>query len=187
MGSPLSPTIANLVLQDLENKCLNNLRTKPSLYMRYMDDIALATNEENMMEIMEEFNKYHERLQFTLEVGKEKLNFLDVSLIKNKNEIIHDWYQKPTSSGQTSRTLKTRIAEHRNHINWNSTQRSVITEHRLEFSHEFDWNGIEILDEERILNKRLTSEMIHIKRQKNSLNLQTDTERLNSAYECLLK
>jgi len=40
--------------------------------------------------------------------------------------------------GQTGRTLKTRISEHRNHINRNTTTQSVITEHRLNFSHEFD-------------------------------------------------
>ncbi|KYN17286.1 Putative nuclease HARBI1 [Trachymyrmex cornetzi] len=33
--------------------------------------------------------------------------------------------------GQTDRCLKTRINEHRNHINWNTTQHSVITEHRI--------------------------------------------------------
>jgi len=35
-------------------------------------------------------------------------------------------------------------------------------------------------------NKKLISEMIHIKEQKNSINLQTDTEMLDSSYFCLL-
>ncbi|KYN19346.1 hypothetical protein ALC57_08319 [Trachymyrmex cornetzi] len=73
--------------------------------------------------------------------------------------------------GQTSRCLKTRINEHRNHINWNTTQHSVITEHRISHHHEFDWENIKILDNERALNKILISEMIHIKQQKQSLNL----------------
>ncbi|KYN19622.1 hypothetical protein ALC57_08098 [Trachymyrmex cornetzi] len=90
-----------------------------------------------------------------------------------------------TYVGQTSRTLKTRIGEHKNHINWNTQQRSVIAEHRLEYSHEFDWNNIKILDEENMLDKRLTSEMIYIQKQKNSSNMQTDTELLNKNYECL--
>jgi len=41
--------------------------------------------------------------------------------------------------GQTRRLLKTRIDEHRSHIRRNTNQNSVITEHRLEFSHDFDW------------------------------------------------
>lgn len=41
-----------------------------------------------------------------------------------------------------------------------------------------------ILDEEKILNKRLISEMIHIKKQKYGLNLQNDTS-LDPLYENL--
>lgn len=46
--------------------------------------------------------------------------------------------------------------------------------------------GMEILDKGRILNKRLISEMLHIKRQKNSLNLQTDTEYLDETYNAII-
>lgn len=87
---------------------------------------------------------------------------------------------------QTSRLLKTRIAEHRNHIRQNTTQHSVITDHRLS-GHEFAWNNVEILDEERIYGKRLMSEMIFIRRQTNSLNLQSDTENLHHAYLTLVE
>ncbi|KYN14550.1 hypothetical protein ALC57_13247, partial [Trachymyrmex cornetzi] len=87
--------------------------------------------------------------------------------------------------GQTRRTLKTRISEHRNHINRNTDQRSVITEHRLEHTHDFDWDSVRILDQEQILNKRLISEMIFIRNQKNGLNIQSDTESLTKAYDFL--
>jgi len=40
----------------------------------------------------------------------------------------------------------------------------------------------EILDEEHFVNKRLILELLYIKRQKISLNLQTDIELLNKAY-----
>ncbi|KYN09092.1 hypothetical protein ALC57_18803 [Trachymyrmex cornetzi] len=39
-----------------------------------------------------------------------------------------------TYVGQTKRKLKTRINEHRSHIRWNTSSRSVITDHRLEHS-----------------------------------------------------
>ena len=60
--------------------------------------------------------------------------------------------------------------------------RSVITDHRLSHNHDFQWDNVLILDEEPSYRKRLISEMLHIKKQKNSLNLQTDTEGLNKAY-----
>jgi len=43
-------------------------------------------------------------------------------------------------------------------------QSSVITEHHLKFSHDFDWDNVEILDEEIHYNKRIISEMIYIKK-----------------------
>jgi len=54
---------------------------------------------------------------------------------------------------QTRGLLKNRIDEHRNHIKRNTTQTSVITEHRLEHSHKFDWENAIILDEEVHYNK----------------------------------
>ncbi|XP_071579118.1 uncharacterized protein [Temnothorax nylanderi] len=84
--------------------------------------------------------------------------------------------------GQTSRQLQTRIREHRNHINWNTPNHSVITEHRVECNHDFDWKNVEILDHESYYYKRSVSEMICIKRQAKGLNLQTDAEGLPDTY-----
>jgi len=89
--------------------------------------------------------------------------------------------------GQTKRLLKDRISEHRNHINRNSNQSSVITNHRRHFNHEFDWNNVKVLDEETNYKKRLISEMIHIKKQKHGLNSQNDTELLDPLYHDLVQ
>jgi len=83
---------------------------------------------------------------------------------------------------QTKRQLKTRIVEHRNHKKRNTSTHSVITDHRIISDHEFDWDNVEIMDVERNLNKRLISEMINIKSQSKSLNLQTDMDSLDQAY-----
>jgi len=80
---------------------------------------------------------------------------------------------------QTRRLLKNRI-EYKNHIRRNTTQISVITEHRLKHSHEFDWNNKVILDEEIHFNKKLISEMIHIKKQFKGLNLQKKKKKKQS-------
>ncbi|KYM93790.1 hypothetical protein ALC62_15634, partial [Cyphomyrmex costatus] len=86
--------------------------------------------------------------------------------------------------GQTKRTLKTRVAEHKNDIRRTNGNLSVISEHRLNFNHDFDWKNVEIVDSdcERWLYRRLIAEMLHIKLQNNSLNLQLDTELLHQAY-----
>jgi len=78
--------------------------------------------------------------------------------------------------GQTKRQMKTRIREHCN----------VISEHILNFKHNFNWDNVKILDREPNWHKRLISEMLHIKEQKNGINLQRDTELLNESYFGLL-
>ncbi|XP_018346175.1 PREDICTED: uncharacterized protein LOC108750859 [Trachymyrmex septentrionalis] len=87
----------------------------------------------------------------------------------------------PVIADLTGRKLKTRIAEHRNHIKHNTSARSVITEHRRQLDHEFKWDEVEILDEEPSYRRRLVSEMINIRKQKNGINLQTDTDGLHKA------
>jgi len=67
-----------------------------------------------------------------------------------------------TYVGQTKRKLNTRISEHRRDINKKTGKHSVITEHRINNNHEFDWE----LDKERYFYRRLISEMINIKSQK---------------------
>jgi len=86
----------------------------------------------------------------------------------------------------TNRKLKTRT-KHKNHIRrkTDTEWHSVITKHRLNCNHDFDWENVTILDKEKFLMKRLISEMLHIKRQ-SSLNLQSDTEYLHHAYVAIL-
>jgi len=87
-----------------------------------------------------------------------------------------------TYVGQTKRQLQTRMREHRSDINRRSSSPSVISEHRLTYNHDFKWDKVEILDNERTYNKRIISEMIHIKKQTNSINKQIDTEQFPELY-----
>jgi len=88
--------------------------------------------------------------------------------------------------GEKRRLLKSRIEEHRNHIRRNTSQISVITEHCLKHSHDFDWENVEILDDKVYFNKRLIFEMIFIKEQSKGLNLQRDTELLDPIYSDII-
>jgi len=85
-----------------------------------------------------------------------------------------------TYVGQTKRQLRTRILEHQKDIKKKTGTHSVISHHRIE-NHNFNWEDITILDNEKNYNKRLISEMVHIIKQKN-LNKQCDTEFLSEAY-----
>jgi len=81
--------------------------------------------------------------------------------------------------------LHVRVGEHRSHIRRNSAQLSVITDHRLQAEHEYDWDNAKVLDQDFNYNKRLISEMIYIKKQKHGLNAQMDTALLDPIYSDL--
>lgn len=101
MGSPLSPIIADIVLQDLEKKALNMLKFTPSFYLRYVDDIILMSPPSEYNHTLTIFNSFHPRLQFTIETEVSgTLNFLDLTLILNNNHIHFDWFHKSTFSGR---------------------------------------------------------------------------------------
>jgi len=81
MGSPLSPIVANLVLQDLEKKALETINCNILFYFRYVNDILLSAPPDQIPKILDTFNSYHNRLQFTeeCEVNK-KISFIDLKL-----------------------------------------------------------------------------------------------------------
>jgi len=63
MGSPLSPIITDLTLQNFESHIPKNLSFIPSFYIRYVDDIALAALHTLLSELLEKFNSFHPRLK----------------------------------------------------------------------------------------------------------------------------
>jgi len=84
--------------------------------------------------------------------------------------------------GQTKRQLRTRIKEHVSDINKKNGSPSVISEHILNFNHDFKWDNIKIIDNGRWYQKGLISEMVHIKKLQNRLNKQSDTDLLPMSY-----
>jgi len=92
--------LSEIVLQDLEKKALELLKIEIPFYHRYVDDIALAAPRQKINECLNTFNSLHNKLQFTLETGGKRLNFLDVTIINNEGTIEFDWYKKPTFSGR---------------------------------------------------------------------------------------
>lgn len=141
--------------------------------------------------VSERFSKVISNFDFTMayscshplkrfiKVGKDKLDNMSHSDVVYK---ISCSECEVTYVGQTKRQLGTRVKEHRTDINKKSASPSVISCHRLETNHEFDWENTKILDEEPSFYKRIVSEMVHIKRQNAALNKQNDTALLSDEY-----
>ena len=88
--------------------------------------------------------------------------------------------------GQTKRHLEKRIKEHRNNIKRHESNYSVISNHRISYNHDFDWEFVSILHNEINIKKREIVEMIFIKKQNNAINLQRDTDNLNPIYNTII-
>ncbi|XP_067619832.1 uncharacterized protein [Eurosta solidaginis] len=105
MGNPLSPTIADIVLDDLLNDAISKHKTQHNIdikfIVKYVDDIFAIDKRKDLDAILDTFNKYHDKLKFTLETETNfRITFLDTRVHRNNNILMLDWYTKPTSSGR---------------------------------------------------------------------------------------
>ena len=100
MGSPISATVANIVMGHLENNVLNSLGREIKFYKRYVDDCLVLINKGRENLILDTFNAFNSHLQFTIEEEKEdKIAFLDLLIIR-KNRIIINLFKKNTHTGR---------------------------------------------------------------------------------------
>jgi len=114
----------------------------------------------------------------------------DILSINSRTEVVYKLDCKNCSAsyiGQTKRHLRTRVKEHFNNIKVHASNLSVISKHKLEFNHDFDWSILVILHNEKHVRKREIAEMFFIKMFDNTINLQKDTENLNNIYDRLIK
>ena len=103
MESPISPIIADLVMQDLEVEIIKKLDFTVPVYYRYLDDTILFIPKDKINSIVDEFNNYHERLKFTFEIeNNNSIPFLNILIIRNNDNTIYtNWYRKNTFSGRS--------------------------------------------------------------------------------------
>jgi len=130
MGSPLSPVIADIVLQDLEEKALKKINAKIPFYHRYVDDIILSAPADRTSMILDTFNSFHNRLQFTMEFENDReLSFLDLTIKVVNNKIHLDWFHKNTFSGRVLSYLSNHPYCHKIGTIYNLVDRAILLSH----------------------------------------------------------
>ena len=98
MGSCLAPTLANFFLGHLETILFQKFNEfYPKFYRRYVDDIfCVFKKETDYTHFLQVLNSLHPNLNFTVDVGTNKLPFLDVQ-VELKENGFNSWvYRKPT-------------------------------------------------------------------------------------------
>ena len=102
MGSPLSPIIANMVMEDLEQRALTIFPNPPSIWVRYVDDVYAIMETEHIESFHQYLNTINSSIQFTKEIeALGSLAFLDVFLHREADgSFSTNVYRKPTHTGR---------------------------------------------------------------------------------------
>ena len=89
MGSTLSPIIANLFMEHIEEKAITSAPFKHSLWICYVDDtfVILPHGSVLLKRFHEHLNQQCSSIQFTVEAEDNgKIPFLDVLITRNGNQ-----------------------------------------------------------------------------------------------------
>ncbi|CAG9569803.1 unnamed protein product [Danaus chrysippus] len=98
MGSPVSPIVADIFMEDFEVRALSSPTIRPLIYKRYVDDTFTILNKNKTSAFLNHLNSINNKIQFTIELeANNSLAFLDILVIRNPdNTLGHTVYRKPT-------------------------------------------------------------------------------------------
>ena len=102
MGSPVSPIVANLFMEHLENQALSTALNPPKLWIRYVDDTFIILKKDHFDEFTNHINTIHPSIKFTSEVEIEgQLPMLDVLFTRQPDKHLKcKVYRKKTHTDQ---------------------------------------------------------------------------------------
>ena len=103
MGSPLSPAVANIFMESLEERALNTTTLKPSMWIRYVDDtfVIWPHGDAELERFHQYLNQQNPSIKFTMDEEREnQLPFLDVLVKREDNHLRTSVYRKPTHTNR---------------------------------------------------------------------------------------
>ena len=103
MGSPISPIVANLFMEDLETKALTTAPTPPTLWKRFVDDTFIIIQRSHKDSFLQHLNTIDDNIHFTCEEADEdgSIAFLDMLITPNENGRLNtSLYRKATHTDQ---------------------------------------------------------------------------------------
>ena len=102
IGTKFALRYTILFMSYLEDKILNSFVEKNLVWWRYIDDIFMIWEhgKEKLKEFLKILNSCPPTIKFTAEYSLDKINFLDVKVIRSGNKLLTDLYIKSTDSRQ---------------------------------------------------------------------------------------
>ena len=71
MGSPISPLVANLFMEEIEVQAISTSTTPPTLWKRFVDDTFTIIKKNNRDSFLQHLNSIHPKIKFTREEVRE--------------------------------------------------------------------------------------------------------------------
>ena len=103
MGSPISPLIANLFMEEFEVKALMTAPQSPHLWLRFVDDTFVIQKAEHSQQFLHHINTQDLNIQFTVEEPEQhgSLPFIDTKITSGPNNTHSTTvYRIPTHTDQ---------------------------------------------------------------------------------------
>lgn len=98
MGGPISAICSRIVIDEILNWIFTHINP-PIFHKVYVDDSIFVVEKNESEQIYNLLNSYSKALEFTVEHEKDgKINFLNMTLFRDSNKIITNWYRKEFAS-----------------------------------------------------------------------------------------
>ncbi|XP_022090187.1 uncharacterized protein LOC110979033 [Acanthaster planci] len=100
MGSPISPILAGIFMEECEQTAIATADHRPKIWLRYVDDtfVIWEHRQDNLQLFMDHLIVLHSSIQFTMEQERNgSISFLDVEVSRRKDgSLARRVYLKPT-------------------------------------------------------------------------------------------
>ena len=83
IGTRMAPSYANIFMDRLERRLIQNAEVKPHIWWRYINDIFIVwmEGEEKLKEFIDYLNNAHDTIKFTCKWLDHEIEFLDVKVL----------------------------------------------------------------------------------------------------------